>query len=95
MLEDVTAALNTAPLTQGGSMQAITPADCASMQAKIDALPGDTTCIAKYAMCTPFKYVEGSGDFLQTWVAVVFPIPSWHTGTTFQFNTLLRTNLTG
>jgi hypothetical protein len=30
---------------------------------------------------------------LQTWATVVFPIPTWHTGGEFQFNTLLLSNL--
>ena len=95
ILESITASLNEGVLSAGGTMRAITDADCATMQARIDdELSGDTTCLAKYRLCEPFKYVEGSGASLQTWVAVVFPIPDWHETSTYQFNTLLRTNLT-
>ena len=95
ILEDITASLNDGTLSAGGVMREITDTDCAEMQALIDQqLSGDTTCLAKYPLCEPFKYVEGSGASLQTWVAVVFPIPNWHSTDTYQFNTLLRTNLT-
>ncbi len=38
--------------------------------------------------------VDHTGPLLQTWVTVVFPIPPWHTGDVFQFNTMLFSNLT-
>lgn len=94
LLDDISASLNEGVLTQGGSMRQITQEDCDTMQGYIDKMVGDTTCLAKYRLCEPFKYVEGTGADLQTWAAVVFPIPYWHTSSSYQFNTLLRTNLT-
>jgi hypothetical protein len=90
---DVKVSVNNGSLADGGSMVPITPADCAAMQALVDVLP-DARCIAQKPLCTPTRYVEGSGASLQTWATVVFPIPEWHTGGDFQFNTLIFSNLT-
>jgi len=92
LLTDVKVSINNGSLAAGGDMVPITPADCAAMQALVDALP-DARCLAQHPLCTPTRYVEGSGAGVQTWATVVFPIPPWHTGEEFQFNTLLFSNL--
>ena len=92
--QSITASLNEGSLTAGGSMKAISETDCLAMQQKIDTLESKT-CLAKYELCKPFVYTEGSGNTLQTWATIIFPIPDWHVDATpFQFNTLIRTNLT-
>ena len=58
-------------------MQAITDTDCQDMQALVDGLSGDTTCLAKYRLCEPFRYVTGSGAQLQTWVWERIPEHQW------------------
>jgi hypothetical protein len=93
LLTDVKVSVNNGSLAAGGSMVPISPADCAAAQALVDALP-DARCIAQTPLCTPTRYVEGSGPTLQTWATVVFPIPQWHAGGEFQFNTLIFSNLT-
>jgi len=94
-LQEIDASLNTYSLRSGGVMQTILPADCAQMQTWIDDLGyEDTSCIAPYALCEPQIYEEGADQTLQQWVTVLYPIPSWHTGNEYQFNTLLKTNLT-
>ena len=93
LFTDVKVAVNNGSLTDGGEMVPITAADCAEMQALVDALP-DARCIAQKPLCEPTRYVEGSGAELQTWATVVFPIPLWHEGGNFQFNTLVFSNLT-
>jgi len=93
LFTDVKVAINNGSVTAGGSMVPITSADCEEMQALIDALP-DSHCISQKPLCTPTSYVEGSGAQLLTWATVVFPIPLWHDGTDFQFNTLVFSNLT-
>ena len=92
-LTDVKLSINNGSLTAGGSMVPVSPADCAAAQALVDALP-DARCIARQRLCQPARYVEGSGAELQTWATVVFPIPEWHVGGEFQFNTLVFSNLT-
>jgi hypothetical protein len=92
-LTDVKLSVNNGSLAAGGSMVPISPADCAAAQALVDALP-DARCIARQPLCEPARYVEGSGAELQTWATVVFPIPEWHAGGEFQFNTLIFSNLT-
>ena len=92
LLTDVKVAVNNGSLAAGGSMVPITPADCQAMQARVDALP-DARCIAQHPLCVPTRYVEGSGALTQTWATVVLPIPEWHAGGEFQFNTLVFTNL--
>lgn len=92
--DSITASLNEGSLTAGGNMRAISETDCSEMQVKIDTLESKT-CLAKYDLCKPFIYTEGSGNTLQTWATIIFPIPDWHVdGTPYQFNTLIRTNLT-
>lgn len=92
LLTDVRLSVNNGSLAAGGSMVPVAPADCAAMQALVDALP-DARCIARQPLCAPTRYVEGSGADLQTWATVVFPIPEWHAGGEFQFNTLIFSNL--
>jgi len=92
-LTDVKLSINNGSLAAGGSMVPVSPADCAAAQALVDALP-DARCIARQPLCQPARYVEGSGAELQTWATVVFPIPEWHAGGEFQFNTLIFSNLT-
>ena len=92
LLTDVKVAINNGSMAEGGSMVPIAAADCAAMQALLDALP-DARCLAQQPLCTPVSIVDGSGPSLQTWATVVFPIPTWHTGGEFQFNTLLLSNL--
>jgi hypothetical protein len=93
LLEQVKISTNNASLSEGGSMLPITAEDCAAMQALVDGL-SLPHCITKHPLCTPVVIVEGVGADVQTWATVVFPIPSWHTGSDFQFNTLLFSNLT-
>ena len=92
-LTDVRLSVNNGSLAAGGSMVPVSSADCAAAQALVDALP-DARCIARQPLCEPARYVEGSGAELQTWATVVFPIPQWHAGDEFQFNTLIFSNLT-
>jgi len=92
-LENITAALNEnaqTPMT----MRAIDAEDCAAMQALLDDLD-DSTCLTKQPLCTPAVYVDGAGANMQVWATIVFPIPAWHTSSTIQFNTLLRTRDAG
>jgi hypothetical protein len=63
------------------------------MQALIDAIDSPL-CLTRQRLCTPVALVDGTGPLQQTFVTVVFPIPQWHTGDVFQFNTLLFSNLT-
>jgi hypothetical protein len=94
-LQEIDASLNTYSLRTGGVMQTILPADCAQMQTWIDDLGyEDTSCIAPYALCEPQVYEEGVDETLQQWISILYPIPPWHTGNDYQFNTLLKTNLT-
>jgi hypothetical protein len=65
LLTDVKVSVNNGSLAAGGSMVPISPADCAAAQALVDALP-DARCIAQTPLCTPTRYVEGSGSPLQT-----------------------------
>jgi hypothetical protein len=92
LLEEVKISTNNASLSEGGSMLPITAEDCAAMQVLVDGL-SFPHCITKHPLCTPVVIVEGSGADVQTWATVVFPIPSWHTGSDFQFNTLIFSNL--
>ena len=92
LFTDVKVAVNNGSLTDGGKMVSITSSDCEEMQTLVDALP-DARCIAQKPLCQPTRYVEGSGAELQTWATVVFPIPLWHEGVDFQFNTLGFSNL--
>jgi hypothetical protein len=93
LLDEVKIATNNASLSEGGSMLPITAEDCAAMQALVNGL-SLPHCITKHPLCTPVVIVEGSGADLQTWATLVFPIPPWHTGSDFQFNTMLFSNLT-
>ena len=88
-LENVTASLNADAQTPV-TMRAIDAQDCAEMQALLDDLD-DSTCLTKQPLCTPSVYVDGVGSNMQVWATIVFPIPAWHTASTIQFNTLLRT----
>lgn len=92
LLTDVKVAINNGSLAAGGSMVPITPEDCAAMQASLDALP-DASCLAPHPLCTPTRFVQGAGAGVQTWATVVYPIPPWHAGGEFQFNTLVFSNL--
>ena len=92
LLTDVKVSVNNGSLAHGGDMVPVSAADCAAMQALIDALP-DARCIAPHPLCELKRYEEGSGATLQTWATVLFPIPQWHTGDEFQFNTLVFSNL--
>jgi hypothetical protein len=66
LLTDVKVSINNGSLAAGGDMVPITAADCAAMQALVDALP-DANCLAQHRLCTPARYVEGSGARVQTW----------------------------
>ena len=92
VLTDIKISINNGSLAHGGSIVPITSVDCSGMQALIDALP-DANCISKHKLCTPVRFVEGSGASTQTWATVVFPIPLWHEGDEYQFNTLIFSNL--
>lgn len=92
-LENITAALNENALLPM-TMRAIDEDDCAAMQALVDDLD-DSTCLTKQPLCTPAIYVDGAGASMQVWATIVFPIPAWHTSSTIQFNTLLRTRDAG
>ena len=78
LLTDVKVSINNGSLAAGGDMVPITAADCAAMQALVDALP-DARCLAQHPLCTPTRYVEGSGARVQTWATVVYPIQPWDT----------------
>ena len=93
LLESIKIATNNGTMGAGGSMAPITEADCAEMQALVDALE-NPSCITRHPLCKPVLVVEGSGEDVQTWATVVFPIPPWHTASVFQFNTMLFSNLT-
>jgi hypothetical protein len=93
LLESIKIATNYGELGAGGSMIAITEADCTAMQLLVNGL-NIPHCVTPYPLCKPVLVVEGSGENVQTWATVVFPIPSWHTASVFQFNTLLFSNFT-
>lgn len=90
-LENISASVNDNTVSSAAvSMRSITEADCEAMQALIDEMD-DSRCLTKQPLCQPSVYVEGEGSEMQVWATIVFPIPSWHTVQTIQFNTLLRT----
>jgi len=63
------------------------------MQQLIDAMPS-SLCLIRQQLCTPVSVVDRTSSVAQTFVTVVFPIPTWHTGQMFQFNSMLFSNLT-
>jgi hypothetical protein len=93
LLESIKIATNNGTEPGGSIMLPITDADCAAMQALVDDLE-NPRCITKEQLCKTVLVVEGSGEDVQTWATVVFPIPPWHTASVFQFNTMLFSNLT-
>lgn len=93
VLLDVKMSTNNGSLASGGKMVPIGAEDCAAMQALVDAMPSPL-CLARQPLCTPVATFDSSGFLLQTFVTVVFPIPAWHSGDVFQFNTMLFSNLT-
>jgi hypothetical protein len=93
ILEDIKISTNNGSLAAGGSMVPISTDDCAAMQALIDAM-NSPLCLSRQRLCTPVAVVDGSGATQQTFVTIVFPIPQWHQGDVFQFNTMLFSNLT-
>lgn len=96
LLTDVKIAINNGSLTDGGSMVPITNEDCTAMNSMLLDLQNagiDSRCIVPHNLCEPNIVVDGSGSSLQTWATVVFPIPPWHTGSVFQFNTMIFSNL--
>lgn len=92
LLDDIKISTNNGSLTAGGSMVPISADDCTAMQTLIDSMPSPL-CLTRQPLCTPVVVVDNTGP-LHTWVTVVFPIPPWHTGDVFQFNTMLFSNLT-
>ena len=93
ILEDIKISTNNGSLAEGGTMVPISEEDCVAMQALIDAMDSPL-CLARQRLCTPVAIADGAGALQQTFVTVVFPIPQWHTGNVFQFNTMLFSNLT-
>ena len=93
ILEDVKISTNNGSLAAGGTMVPISTDDCVAMQALIDAM-ASPLCLARQPLCTPVALLDNNGPLVQTFVTVVFPIPPWHTGDVFQFNTMLFSNLT-
>jgi hypothetical protein len=93
LLKDIKMSVNNGSMTAGGTMLPITVDDCVAMQELINAMPS-SLCLARQQLCTPVSVVDTTESIPQTFVTVVFPIPTWHTGHTFQFNSLLFSNLT-
>jgi hypothetical protein len=93
LLTDIKISTNNGSLAAGGSMLPISAEDCSAMQTLVDAMP-NPQCLSRQRLCEPVPLIDGVGPNLQTWVTVVFPIPHWHTGNIFQFNTMLFSNLT-
>lgn len=93
VLEDIKISTNNGSLKQGGSMVPISADDCTAMQALLDSMDS-ALCLARQRLCTPVTIIDNAGPVQQAFVTIVFPIPQWHTGDEFQFNTMLFTNLT-
>ena len=93
VLEDIKMSVNNGSIPAGGKMVPISVQDCAGMQELIDAMPS-SLCLVRQKLCTPVSVVDRTGSVAQTFVTVVFPIPTWHTEATLQFNSMLFSNLT-
>jgi hypothetical protein len=93
VLEDIKMSVNNGSIAAGGKMLPISVEDCQAMQELIDAMPS-SLCLLQQRLCTPVSVTDQMTSIAQTFVTVVFPIPTWHTGQTFQFNSMLFSNLT-